>query len=86
LLATTALGLALGVAMARQRRTGLILLAVVTAALLATLALWIAVSDQDLDSFYPGLDFLFFMVVLGVPAYAGALLVAVWRRRARSRD
>jgi hypothetical protein len=84
-LGISALGLALGVAMAKQRRTGLILLAVVAAALLATLANGISVSDQEVDS-SPGVAFFLFMVVLGVPAYAGALLVAMGRRLSRSRN
>ena len=81
LLVESGLGGALGVALAKQRRTAWILLAIVPAALLATVVYEIALPDDPAPEFdFPVLNFLFFLVVLGLPLYAGAFLVAIWRR------
>ena len=65
------LGLALGVAMFKERRTGSILATVLTAALLATFALLLS------EVFNPFVDFVYFAVVFGVPVAFGALLGAM---------
>jgi hypothetical protein len=77
---TCALGLAMGVALAKERRTPWIVLAVPMAALLGTMVLGAGgAADQSSDGFEAGLVFEFLVVILGFPVIAGALLGAMWR-------
>jgi hypothetical protein len=94
LVVTSALGAALGVALARQGRTRLIPLAVVPTALLAMFVASIAETDlakASAEESYPApidavLSFFFVAVLFAAPIYAGAFVWAIWRGGSASSD
>src|SRR5262249_11440779 len=66
------LGLALGVAMFRERHTSSIVAPVSLAASLATFSMLLS------EVFNPFFDFVYFAVMLGIPVGIGVLLGALW--------
>ena len=85
---TGVLGVAFGALLARRRQIALAFAMALLGAFAATVVFTIALfsgPDLGLDSYYPGWEFVLFVVVLGVPLAVGAAIAGLWRLSVRVR-